>query len=217
VLARAEQVVEALRKAYVCDGWAVDEQAAARSLQYFRSRAAGRPDDGDEWMATVQFIGSHGQSLDWVVGGDPGGMICAGASRSSRASVGDDPIFAVIAEHHAIMAEWRDALRREHEFRHTPEGAAGAEAASVVCSREKAHLLRVLTVQPTTIAGVAALLNHVGQEEFLNSGDGDDDGSDETVLSSWCNTNDGEPLKEAAMSFPLRLAATMRSLIGGQS
>jgi hypothetical protein len=122
-----------------------------------------------------------------------------------------DPIFAVIAEHHAIMAGWRDALRRENEFWHTPAGDAAGEEASDACGREKEHLLRVLTVQPTTLAGVVALLDHVGQEEFLNSEEGDE--SEETVLSSWCD-NDGDPLQEAAKSFPSRLAATMRSILG---
>ena len=30
------------------------------------------------------FCGEHGQSLDWIVRGDPGGMICNAAARSAR-------------------------------------------------------------------------------------------------------------------------------------
>jgi hypothetical protein len=84
ILARAEQVVDVLRTRYVCQCWKLDEEAAARMLRYFRRKAAGAPDNDEEWQAVVAFCGEHGQSLDWIVQGDPAGMICSAAARSRR-------------------------------------------------------------------------------------------------------------------------------------
>jgi hypothetical protein len=86
MLRRAEHCVECLRTRYVCDGWKMDEEAAERTLQYFRSQAEGQPENDEEWQAAVDFIGSHGQSLDWILRGEPGVMICGAASQSDRAN-----------------------------------------------------------------------------------------------------------------------------------
>jgi hypothetical protein len=48
--------------------------------------------------------------------------------------------------------------------------------------RAEDALYDVLTVQPTTLAGVAALLAHVGQDQWLGFEDGDDPDGD-SVLS----------------------------------
>jgi hypothetical protein len=37
ILARAEEVVDLLRTRYVREGWKIDETAAERALEYFRS------------------------------------------------------------------------------------------------------------------------------------------------------------------------------------
>jgi hypothetical protein len=67
----------------------LDEPAAERMLQYFRALANGvpddAPDDDPEWEAVLAFLFNHGQSIDWVMLGNPGGMICAMAERSARA------------------------------------------------------------------------------------------------------------------------------------
>jgi hypothetical protein len=86
MLARAEQIIDLLRTRYVCENWKLDEEAAERMLQYFRHRAAGAPDDDQEFQAVVAFSGTHGQSLDWIVMGNPGGMICGAAARSAQAA-----------------------------------------------------------------------------------------------------------------------------------
>ena len=90
ILARAEQVVDVLRTRYVCQCWKLDEEAAARMLRYFRRKAAGAPDNDEEWQAVVAFCGEHGQSLDWIVRGDPAGMICSAAARSRRSIASHD-------------------------------------------------------------------------------------------------------------------------------
>jgi hypothetical protein len=206
-LGRAEFMIERLRTRYVCEGWhgrGLDEDAAARALAYFRNWSAGGPDDVDEWMFVVRFLGDHGQSIDWIVLGDPGGMICEGASRSLRAGVGD-PIFAVIAEHRAAV-----------EAEAQPTTLPGVAA---LLRPVDDALWEVLTTQPTTLPGVAALLHHVGQLEFMGF-DKDDphwtaDG--ETVLSVLSHGGDECDFARAAREFPTRLAATVRSLIVGQS
>jgi hypothetical protein len=88
-LARLEQVIEALRTCVVCEGWhpnGLDEATAARALAYFR---AGCPEESDEDFvereAAFDFISGHGQSIDWIILGDPVGLICRAAEHSRRA------------------------------------------------------------------------------------------------------------------------------------
>lgn len=73
ILARAEEVVDLLRTRYVREGWKIDEVAAERALEYFRNCAADGSDDDEPRVAALEFLSSHGQSLDWVFDGKPGG------------------------------------------------------------------------------------------------------------------------------------------------
>jgi hypothetical protein len=84
-LRRLERIVTTLHNGYVCDGWSVDEGGAEKALAYLQSRAGGAPDDDEAWAATIAFLDSHNQSLDWVFRGEPGVMICATAAHSKRA------------------------------------------------------------------------------------------------------------------------------------
>lgn len=86
-LARAEEVVELLRTRYVRKGWQIDEAAAERALKYFRKSAADGSDDDELREAAIEFLSSHGQSLDWVFDGNPVGMICDCAKHSKRAAI----------------------------------------------------------------------------------------------------------------------------------
>jgi hypothetical protein len=91
ILARVEQIVDLLRTCYVREGWKIDEAAADRALRYFRRHVEGPPFENEDQdtiefhEGVVEFVGSHGQSLDWIFDGDPGGMICRLAARSERA------------------------------------------------------------------------------------------------------------------------------------
>jgi hypothetical protein len=68
-----------------------------------RRTAAGAPEDDQEWEAACAFFYDYGQSLDWIVMGNPGGMICGAAARSPRAAaLIDDPIFAAIEAHRSM-------------------------------------------------------------------------------------------------------------------
>jgi hypothetical protein len=61
------------------------------------------------------------------------------------------------------MVEWKASLAREEEFAGKAEGAAPFDAAEDASDHEKEILHRVLTVEPTTLAGVVALLEYVGR------------------------------------------------------
>ena len=80
ILARVEQIIDLLRTCHVCDGWKLDEEGAERTLRYFRHCADGSQDDNHEFTAASAFLYRNGQSLDWVILGDPRGMICRAAA-----------------------------------------------------------------------------------------------------------------------------------------
>ncbi|TYL91326.1 hypothetical protein FXB40_28920 [Bradyrhizobium rifense] len=92
ILARVEQIVDALRTSYICEGWEIDEAGADRALAYFRRHVAGpafknEGEDTAAYQQALEFFGSHGQNLDWIHNGNPVGLICGLAKVSPR--VGD--------------------------------------------------------------------------------------------------------------------------------
>jgi hypothetical protein len=143
------------------------------------------------------------------------GAAAAGITPVIAGAAEVDPIFAVIAEHRAAaMAHWR-AL---HAFGELPYGDPEYKAAHIVEREASGHanelLWEVLHTQPTTLAGMAALLDHVGQPEFIKV----EERGTETVLSGpFAGADDECPLARAAREFPVRLAETLRGLIGGQA
>ena len=87
-LARAEEIVSLLRTSYVRDGWQIDEAFAERMLAFFRKYAEDGSEPDDERKVAFDFLHGYGQSLDWVLWGDPRVMICklAGTDRSENAT-----------------------------------------------------------------------------------------------------------------------------------
>jgi hypothetical protein len=85
-LARVQRVMNCLQKRYVCKDWVADKSGCERTLNYFRRAAAAGTwtDSGDmpDQQFAMDFLYRHGQSMDWVFGGNPGVMICREASRS---------------------------------------------------------------------------------------------------------------------------------------
>jgi hypothetical protein len=136
-----------------------------------------------------------------------GGAVALGIARTDEV----DPIFEVIANHVAATERWFRALNWEDEAMGTPEHGAADEAVDAGCERAAATARAVLTTQPTTLAGVAALLAHVGRDEFLGMSSGGENDTFETLLSSWSNAIVGG--KAIAQEFPLRLAAALRNII----
>jgi hypothetical protein len=112
------------------------------------------------------------------------------ANTPSRAP---DPIFAVIAEHRAAVIARAVALRNTFGFgggppdepEDSPAHVANQKAYDDAEDREGEALRAVMTDQPTTLAGVAALLEHVAQHEFLKESDLPNSASSrETFLTS---------------------------------
>jgi hypothetical protein len=110
-----------------------------------------------------------------------------------------DPIFAVIRAHQADL----------EAMVHACDSGRGDEADFVTPDR---WLLQVLTTQPTTIAGVAALLAHVGQPENLH--DEPDPEDRESILSGVREAN--PELRDAGREFPKMVAAALRAIAAGR-
>jgi hypothetical protein len=113
-----------------------------------------------------------------------------------------DPIFAVIAEHVAATKAYVASCHAD-------------TATTDLMERSHDAWLAVMTAQPTTVQGVAALLEHVGRSEFLGE-EQERSGlvETETVLSSWINGTDPEhEFAIAARTFESRLGETLRNII----
>jgi hypothetical protein len=137
------------------------------------------------------------------------------AIRSRRAAVapgGDDPILAVIAKHRAAVEEWNRAVAIWAPMNPVEDPNYEAADADVVecLTQVDLALWEVLTVQPTTLPGVIALLHHAGQSEMLRE---HGRRGRETVISTCMNSTGS--LKRAAQDFPIRIAKTMGGLIKG--
>ena len=74
-LRRLEHVVEVLATCHDRCGFVPDQAEAQRALAYCRRRVAGEPEEEDD-DCLLEFIVASGQSVDWVLFGDPGMMIC---------------------------------------------------------------------------------------------------------------------------------------------
>jgi hypothetical protein len=97
----------------------------------------------------------------------------------SRAKADTDPIFAKIEAHRAAVAAWTAAgdISAKMENKDDPGYEAAERLASKESGREMKALRALLRCRPTTLSGVIALLDHLGQPQLLC------EKSDGTVLS----------------------------------
>ena len=79
---RIETILDCLTNRAVSMTVTMDRGAAKRAVEYCQRRAAGADEDTDAEAEIIEFLGKHGQSLDWVFRGDPTGMICKLASNT---------------------------------------------------------------------------------------------------------------------------------------
>jgi hypothetical protein len=135
----------------------------------------------------------------------------AGAVALPAAAAEVDPIFAVSADHRAAVEAWCRAISADG-----PDDRELSAAEDAADDRRAAAYWEVLTAQPTTLAGVAALLAHVGTPQFLDEPGPEHEDERETFLST-PNHDGGGDWKRAAQDLPVRLAETMRGLIRGRS
>jgi hypothetical protein len=82
-LRRLEHVVEVLANCHDRCGFVLDQDEARRALTYCQRRIAGEPEQEDD-DSLIEFIAASGQSVDWVLFGDPGVMICKLAAGTRR-------------------------------------------------------------------------------------------------------------------------------------
>jgi hypothetical protein len=118
-----------------------------------------------------------------------------------------DPIFAKIGAHRAAVAAWSAAGDISGKMDSDDPGYEAAERlTSKESDREMKALRALLRCRPTTLSGVIALLDHLGQPQLLC------EKSDRTVLSgteTWWKED-----KDEVRAFPHMLAGVLRSLVG---
>ncbi|WP_219682156.1 hypothetical protein [Bradyrhizobium canariense] len=174
ILARVEQIVDVLRTRYICEGWQMDEDGAARALNYFRRHVEGpgfKDEDEDtlEFTRVLEFFRSHGQSLDWAHDGDLAGMICRLAKVSPRGGalgascVKADPTFAEIEAHKKASADYSAAIRDVVPGTLDPDTVKE----ETFGDREAEVRHELATSVPTTLPGLLAMLTYV---EDVSSG-----------------------------------------------
>jgi hypothetical protein len=110
-----------------------------------------------------------------------------------------DPVFAVIAEHRAA----HDAVLAASGL---PDSEYDRIDAIAIATE-----LPLFTTDPTTIAGVATLLEYVGSDVHPCLGTDHEDG---TTTLSYAYGWEGNPeMVEATRTFPRRIGETLRHLI----
>jgi len=121
----------------------------------------------------------------------------------------DDPIFALIERHRGATCAFsaavsnKDKVQAAHwPWSDAPERiAADAQYDAASDARQEA-IEDLLSTQPTTIAGVAAVLDYVNEPSW-----GEEQDDKETILVEAFETSE-----EAALAFLPMIAATLRRL-----
>jgi hypothetical protein len=134
------------------------------------------------------------------------------AEATERAKASGDPIFAAIEAHLAAVVMKQNHTDDTSGMTLVEEKADEAYSSLLADLCDEA-LRTVLGTSPTTWEGVAALLEHVGRDEFLDPADKEQASLRETFLSSFNECCDAR--KRYGQDFPLRLAKAIRTMIGG--
>jgi len=85
-IARAEKVVELLGDCHIREGWRFDKKWGAHFIDALQSWDFNDT-EGQEFQVIVDWINGHGQSLDWIIRGDPCSLICGAAAASNPITV----------------------------------------------------------------------------------------------------------------------------------
>jgi hypothetical protein len=119
-----------------------------------------------------------------------------------------DPIFAAIAAHRAAcVAYHRASWTKSHLNGGHPNLQAAEDRSNAAMHREGEALEDLLKCRPTTFAGVAAMLDHLSEPEFLIK---DREGTGMSTLEGRF-----ECRSRAAQKLPGRLAAVIRRIAAG--
>jgi hypothetical protein len=79
VLERLDHIIAVLNSSSICRLEAFDHEWAARTRAYFASLVAGQPVNETEQRSALDWVYSHGQSLDWIFDGDATTLIVRAA------------------------------------------------------------------------------------------------------------------------------------------
>jgi hypothetical protein len=128
-LERALQIVETLRNYFLSTTSSLDEEAAERMLSYFRRRNVlddrdSEDEDGEVFHSdVVEFFERYNQSLDWVVFGDPRGLICSNVARAAAVVAEADAGLLALADRYiAAEREYGDLNYKVDEMEGTFRG-----------------------------------------------------------------------------------------------
>jgi hypothetical protein len=128
-----------------------------------------------------------------------------------------DPIFGVIVEHTAAIVAYVAACNISGSLR-DPEWRTAVAVTDEAMIRMNDRPVAILTTEPTTLAGFAALLDHLGKPEFLEPHDEDDEPHDEDNLTIFAASHEyPADIGEAARCFLPDRAATLRRLSGTEA
>ena len=116
-----------------------------------------------------------------------------------------DPIFAAIAAHNAARAAFAAAIQ-----------SGEAEDDDTTGDQEHDTMFDLFTTSPTTLAGVVALLDHLGMVWNVLPDDRHHD-SNYTVICNAFETEYGTGDYAVAGVFPRHLAVALRKIIAGQA
>jgi hypothetical protein len=125
-----------------------------------------------------------------------------GAQARIKGTPAADPIFAAIAEHreankdHAIKCKGSDRSK------------SSERAADLASARASVAKFRLFATPPTTLIGIARLLEYVALPAYPEPG------PDLTILADGLEYSEKKGVGRAAHRFPTHLAAAVRKVIG---
>lgn len=162
VLERMEQVVDVLRTRHIRPGWTL---SADRAAAYFRRHVRGpsfrdEDEDTEEFHHAAKFLHAHGQSIYWVLFGDPSFLICGLAAsccpaehpiRRKRRQTRSSTLSRLIKK---ASADYSAAIRDLVPGTLDPD----PEKEETFGDREAEVRHELATSVPTTLAGLLAVL-----------------------------------------------------------
>jgi hypothetical protein len=245
IVRRAEEVTDRLQKYYGPDWTSGDQEAAAGVLAYCRGRGAGLPDDETAWKATLSFFWDYGQSLDYVIYGDPASMIAKSAARSPRGrpawEADIDPIFALIEAYDQSasqeLALYRESSRLEialpkkqrtwsvhfggdGEGRWPPEGCTAAPEwlkVQLAIGEVSDRISNLkLALLTTPPTTIEGVVALLERLDAAGFREEQDLNDADSLIATMGNWYD-DRVEEAAAEFHSTLAVTLRDIVAGQA
>lgn len=199
-IARAEHIVSVLGDCYIRKGWheCFDRERAARFLENVRT--FDEHDGADpRFVEILEWMSDHDQCLDWLFMGKIRGMVVRRAENSpvaSQLAAEPDPIFALIEAYreayaqHGAACDALGAFEEHHPGTDHPEWGDLDDRAGQACHALAEAARKLCHTAPTTLAGLAAVLNlvisaHAAGDDILNTFADDEERDFDSELCKW--------------------------------